>query len=51
MKFYLHRKENSYLIKTTRKLDLVYGTKEELINNELAREIYFGNDFMKEEIR
>lgn len=30
---------------------LVYGTKEELINNELAREIYFGNDFMKEEIR
>ena len=29
---------------------LVYGTKEELINNELAREIYFGNDFMKEEI-
>ena len=30
---------------------LVYGTKDELINNELAREIYFGNDFMKEEIR
>lgn len=30
---------------------LVYGTKEELINNELAREIYFGNDFMKEGIR
>ena len=30
---------------------LVYGTKEELINNETAREIYFGNDFMKEEIK
>ena len=26
--FYLHRKENSYLIKTNRKLDLVYGTKD-----------------------
>lgn len=30
---------------------LVYGTKDELINNELAREIYFGQDFMKEEIK
>ncbi len=29
---------------------LVYGTKDELIRNELAREIYFGRDFMKEEI-
>ncbi len=28
---------------------LVSGTKEELINNEMAREIYFGRDFMREE--
>ncbi len=26
---------------------LVYGTKEELVNNEMAREIYFGSDFMR----
>ena len=30
---------------------LVYGSKDELIRNELAREIYFGRDFMKEELR
>ncbi len=28
---------------------LVSGTKEELINNEMAREIYFGRDFMRGE--
>ena len=29
---------------------LVSGSRDELIRNEMAREIYFGRDFMREEI-